>query len=94
MTLNLTLDPELERRLTEAAEQSGVSADQWTLQLLDRHLPPPNRQAAVVAAIQSWIDEADSTEQQETGDYLIRALDEDRSSDRKLFPPELEGISW
>ena len=25
-------------------------------------------------------------EQQETGQYLIRALDEDRLSDRKLFP--------
>ena len=26
--------------------------------------------------------------------YLIRVLDEDRTSDRRLFPSELKGISW
>ena len=30
----------------------------------------------------------------ETGEYLIRVLDEDRLSDRKLFPAELKGITW
>jgi hypothetical protein len=35
-----------------------------------------------------------ATEQQETGDYLIRVLDEDRLSERKLFPPELKGVTW
>ena len=29
-----------------------------------------------------------------TGEYLIRALDEDRLSDRPLFPPELKGVTW
>ena len=33
-------------------------------------------------------------EQKETGDLLVRALDEDRPSERKLFPPELEGVTW
>jgi len=33
-------------------------------------------------------------EQKETGDFLVRALDEDRPSERKLFPPELEGVTW
>ncbi|MEH1887225.1 MAG: hypothetical protein V7L19_28570, partial [Nostoc sp.] len=28
------------------------------------------------------------------GEYLIHALDEDRLSDRKLFPVELKGITW
>ena len=33
-------------------------------------------------------------EQRETIEYLVRALDEDRLSDRKLFPKELKGKSW
>jgi hypothetical protein len=40
--------------------------------------------------LQSWIDGVDEEEQQETGQYLINALDEDRLSDRKLFPPEIK----
>ena len=26
--------------------------------------------------------------------YLVRVLDEDRLSDRPLFPPELKGVTW
>ena len=37
--------------------------------------------------LQSWIDDPDANEQEETGDFLARALDEDRPSERKLFPP-------
>ena len=44
--------------------------------------------------LQSWIDEGNPEEQQETGEYLIRALDEDRLADRPLFPPELKGVTW
>ncbi len=33
-------------------------------------------------------------QEQETGEYLIQALDEDRLSDRKLFPIELKGVTW
>jgi hypothetical protein len=44
--------------------------------------------------LQSWLDDEDDEEQQETGRYLIEALDEDRLSDRKLFPLELKGVSW
>ena len=43
---------------------------------------------------QSWMDEGDADEQRETLEYLIQALDEDRLSDRKLFPKELKGKSW
>jgi hypothetical protein len=43
-------------------------------------LPDP-----VVQLLQSWID-GDAEEQRETGEYLMSALDEDRLSDRKLFP--------
>ncbi len=46
-----------------------------------------------VNLLQSWIDDEDESEQQETGQYLIHALDEDRLSDRKLFPLEMKGIT-
>ena len=48
----------------------------------------------LVALIQSWIDGNDTAEQRETIEYLIHALDEDRLSDRKLFPRKLKGKSW
>jgi hypothetical protein len=48
----------------------------------------------LVALLQSWIDGDNVAEQQETGEYLVRVLDEDRLSDRKLFPPELKGVTW
>jgi hypothetical protein len=47
-----------------------------------------------IALLQGWIDEDNEAEQKETGDFLIKALDEDRFSNRKLFPPELKGVTW
>lgn len=94
MTLHLNLSPDLVHRLTQAASAQGVSADELTLRLLDAHLPPTNRQLELVQLLQIWIDDPDAKEQKETGDYLIRALDEDRNSARKLFPRTLEGKTW
>ena len=44
--------------------------------------------------LRSWMDAESATEQRETIEYLVRALDEDRLSDRKLFPEEFKGESW
>jgi tetratricopeptide (TPR) repeat protein len=46
---------------------------------------PPGDPTAAVALLRSWLDE-DPEEQRETWDYLRKALDKDRLSDRKLFP--------
>jgi hypothetical protein len=94
MTFLLRLPADLERRLQQEAQRRGLPADQVTLRLLDENLPPTDQSSAVGALLQSWIDEDDAGEQKETGDYLVRALDGDRSSDRKLFPPNLEGVTW
>ena len=64
------------------------------LDLRDKHLPPQERSAELVSLLQSWIDHGDSAEQCATGSYLVRTLDEDRLSDRKLFPAELKGVTW
>ncbi len=53
-----------------------------------------DRAAGLVQLVQSWIDEDDTDEQRETLEYLIHALDEDRLSNRKLFPKKLKGKSW
>lgn len=56
-------------------------------------LPTPEQRRAA-ALLQSWIDEGDEIEQRETGNLLLAGLDENRLSDRKYFPPELEGKTW
>ena len=55
---------------------------------------PEDRAEGLGALIRSWMDEEDAGEQRETIEYLVRALDEDRLSDRKLFPGKLKGKSW
>jgi hypothetical protein len=64
------------------------------LELLDKSLPPQDCRTELITLLQTWIDEEDAEEQRETGEYLIRALDEDRLSDRPLFPSELKGVTW
>ena len=94
MTLNLDLPPELEQYLLQEAEQQGLSVEAMTLQLLANSLQLRQKQAEAVDMLQSWIDDEDVEEQQETGGYLVQVLDEDRLSDRKLFPLEMKGITW
>jgi len=94
MTLTLNLPPELEQYLTQQAQQQGLSIETYTLQILKEYILPKENQSKLVNLLQSWIDEGDADEQRETREYLIYALDEDRLSDRKLFPVELKGVTW
>jgi hypothetical protein len=93
MTLTLNLPAALEQRLTQEAASLGVPPEEFVVQLLVQHLSPEDRRAEFVALLRSWRD-GDAEEQKETGEYLVRVLDEDRSSQRKLFPPELKGKTW
>jgi hypothetical protein len=94
MTLKIELTSELEKRLAREADRRGVPAETLTIALLEEHLPAPDRQTELVSLLEPWIEEGDPEEQRETGEYLLRSLDEDRLSDRKLFPPELQGVTW
>lgn len=94
MTLTLPLTPDLERRLIQEGNRLGVAPEELALRLLDQHLLPGDRRAALLALLQSWVEEGDLEEQKQTGDHLVRGLDVNRLSDRKLFPPELEGVTW
>jgi hypothetical protein len=77
----------------QAAQQQGISLEAMTLKLLTQSLHVRQKQTEAVALLQSWLDDEDSEDQQETGEYLIQALDEDRLSERMLFPPEMQGIT-
>jgi hypothetical protein len=98
MTLQLTLSPELKERLHFEAERRGEQVEAVALRLLDEHLPVrlDVRRAAAVAMLQQWMreDEAISPEDSEKADEFFRGLDAARTSNRPLYPPELEGISW
>jgi hypothetical protein len=89
MTLQLTLPAELEKRLRLEAERRGQSADSVTLCLLDQHLPPARdgRREAAVALLHRWMSEDSllSREEEAENANLLRALDADRPSYRKLF---------
>jgi hypothetical protein len=48
----------------------------------------PKKNHKAIALLKSWLDadELEDKEHQETFEFLVKALDEDRSSSRKLFP--------
>lgn len=94
MLLTLDLSPELEDSLSQQAKSQGLSVDRYALALLEQIVLPQNQSHALNTLLQSWIDEDTSQEDQATGEFLIEALDEDRSSNRKLFPADKKGITW
>lgn len=94
MTLTLNLPPELQQYLLQEADQCGLSVEVLALQLLKSSISMQQKRTEAINLLQSWIDDEDLEEQQETGQYLIDALDSDRWSERKLFPPELKGVTW
>ncbi len=94
--MTLTLAPELESRVKVESARRGVSPYECATQVLEAGISDAERERRekAIALLQSWIDEGDEDEQKETGEYLIRVLDEDRLSERKLFPADMKGISW
>ncbi|MEM7794829.1 MAG: hypothetical protein AAF579_10300 [Cyanobacteria bacterium P01_C01_bin.118] len=94
MTLTLDLPADLEQYLIQEAQQQGLSVETVTLQLLTSSIILKQRQVDTVNLLQSWIDDDDTEDQQETGQYLFQSLDADRLANRPLFPTELQGITW
>jgi hypothetical protein len=94
MTLQLTLSGELEERLRQEAERRGQPTEAVALRLLEEHLPPPldARRAAAIVMLGRWQDEDASLSPEETiaNAEVLRALDEDRPSHRKLFTAVLK----
>ena len=93
MTMQLILPPELELRLRDEATRRRVPAETCAVQLLEQMLLPTQRAAALRAMFDQWEAE-DRANDNEADDDFFRALDDDRPSNRKLFPDELKGITW
>jgi len=91
----LLLDSVDAERLPATAEEIDVvlSAEQYTAQVVARHLEEARKQKTAVDILESWLG-GDAAEQKATGEELVRSLDEDRLSTRSLFPPELKGATW
>jgi hypothetical protein len=87
MTFKLALPPDLETRLKAAAARNGQPADQYAVHVLDQHLPPAEPAKAAAQMLLRWADEADALTDAESAEneQILRAIDADRLSDRKLF---------
>jgi hypothetical protein len=95
MTITLELSDEQQRRLEQAARSRGLSVSEYAARLLDERLAEAqHRREEAIAMLQSWRKEGDPEEERQAYEELTKALDEDRPSCRKLFPPELKGITW
>ena len=94
MALTLNLTSEIEQYLSQKAREKGLSLEAYVLKLLKDTILEQEKQTKLVNLLQSWIDEEDEQEQKETGEYLIEALDQDRLSERPLFPAELKEVTW
>jgi hypothetical protein len=94
VTLMLNLPGDLETRLSDEARRKGVAVEAYAADVLAKHVARRQRQTEAVALLQSWIEDPAGQEQEETGKMLVKALDEDRPSERKLYPPELKGVTW
>jgi len=57
MTITLELSPELEQRLSAAAQRVGNSLETYMLRLLERATPPENMGTKKATLPQPWIEE-------------------------------------
>jgi hypothetical protein len=72
---------------TERQQVLGLLLQMNTENFADREpttLPPVNQ--AAIDLLRSWRETGNEQEQRETWEFLEKALDEDRLSDRPLFP--------
>jgi hypothetical protein len=95
-TITLILDSELERRLKQEADRQGLPLEEYVAQALNERISQAEleRREKLVALVQSWIDEDEASAEEGYDEEFLRMIDDDRPSYRKLFPPELKGISW
>ena len=95
MTLTLTLSRDLEQNLTQAARRLGLTPDRYAVRILERNIPADDQRQQLMALLEARIADAEcSRDQGDDSDDLWRAIDEDRLSDRPLYPPEMKGVTW
>jgi hypothetical protein len=95
MTLTIELPPETEQRLREAAQLRGITAEEHVLQMIHQNLPAAASERA--EKFRAWLEQVHEQGDDEgdcSWDEILRRMDESRPEGRKLFPPELKGITW
>jgi hypothetical protein len=96
MAMQLTLPPQLEERLRQEAERRGEPKEAPAIRVLEQHLPQARdeRRAAAIAMLKQWMEEdaAMSPEEERENLEVLRAIDEDRPSYRKLFTDILKDV--
>ncbi len=92
MNLELELPPDIEDRLHAEASRTGDAVDRVAIQLLDRSLPDPDKSDRALNLIAKWMKEDESLSDEEILRHraVLRAIDDDRPSERKLFEKILE----
>jgi plasmid stability protein len=87
MSIPITLPQELETRLKVEATRRGLSPEVFAAQVLDQHLPVAERREATAAMLEDLAREIETMSDEEAAENaaVLRAIDDDRPSDRKLF---------
>lgn len=88
MTVTLKLPPEIESRVHEEAAKNSLPIEDYLVSLVTSAIPvekESERRARALAEIDSLGEIGSEEEQRETFGFLARTIDEDRTSDRKLF---------
>jgi hypothetical protein len=93
MTVTISLAEDLEQQLRDEAQRLGLSLEAYSAKILTQHVEAAGKNRTAAERLESLFD-GDEEEQKQTGEELLRSLDEHRLSSRPLFPPELENITW
>lgn len=92
MVLQLTITPDLEKRLRLEAAERGKSVDETAIQLLEEKLQALDKANAAADMLQKWADEMDQMSDEECAENaaILAAIDENRPH-RQLFTKILAG---
>ena len=88
MTITVDLTHDEEMRLCKEAAKKGMPPEKLVSEAVKTMIPaaPDDIQARLARLNRILLDPDDEEDQRETGEFLRKALDEDRMSYRKLFP--------
>jgi predicted HicB family RNase H-like nuclease len=89
MTIKLDIPEELKERLALEAARRGTSTEQVTLSALDKYLPK-RKTVAELAEFRKTLIESMTEEEAASNTEVLRNIDANRDSPRKLFEKYLQ----
>ena len=91
MTMTLELSLDLETRLAQEAAVQGMPIEKYAISVLELSHPAAVRREELATELQAWIEVGSAGQ---PDDDVLQHLDADRPSNRRLYPPELKGVTW